>query len=81
MLKNLKENWLIAVISGATGSVITLFVIFICHVKMWNSNSIATWISSIGSLFGGFGAVGAVVLAYFAYKYATNNICKMKLKK
>jgi len=86
MLKNLKENWLIAVISGATGSVITLFVIFICHVKMWNSNSIATWISSIGSLFGGFGAVGAVVLAYFAYKYATkqymqNEIEKMKFEK
>lgn len=86
MCKFLKENWLIAVISGATGSVITLFLLFVCHVKMWDSNSIATWTSSIGSLFGGFGAVGAVVLAYFAYKYATkqhmrNEIEKMKFEK
>lgn len=77
MLKNLKNNWLIAVISGATGCVITLFLIFICHVKTWDFNA---W----GTFFNFFVAVGTIALAVFAwmaYKYATEQYLQNQKEK
>ena len=86
MLKYIKENWLIAVISGAVGSIITLLLLFIFHIKSWGSDLTANWISAAGSVIGGVGAMGAMYLAYKAYKYATkqymqNEITKLKFNK
>lgn len=83
MFKLIKENWHIAVISGATGSSITLLMLFIFHVKSWDSTLMTNWISALGSIVSGVGAVGAIILAYFAYKYATkqhlnNEIAKLE---
>lgn len=58
MLKFIKENWLIAVISGATGSVITLVSIFVLHVKPQGSTA---WIPAIISL------ISAVIVCFVSY--------------
>ncbi len=69
MLKNLKENWLIAVISGATGCVITLFLIFICHVKTWDSNAWSTFFN----FFVAVSTIALAVFAWMAYRYAIDS--------
>lgn len=86
MLKYIKENWLLAVISGATGGFITILLLFIFHIKSWSPDLTANWISAAGSVIGGVGAIGAMYLAYKAYKYATkqymqNEIEKLKFEK
>lgn len=62
MLKFIKENWFITVISGATGSIITIII-----VNHWYSKNvsdvISSWISAISSL-------TVAIVAWLAYKYA-----------
>lgn len=60
MFKFIKQNWLITVISGGTGSAITLFAIFALHVKTWDSNA---W----GAFFNLFVALGTISLALFGW--------------
>lgn len=63
MLKFIKENLLIAVMSGAIGSIITLVIINHWYSKSL-SDVIANWITAISSL-------SVAVFAGMAYKYAT----------
>lgn len=81
MLKNIKDikEILLVIISGTLGSIITLFMIFLFHVKAWN---IEIW----NTFFNFFIAVGTIALAAFAwmaYRYATKQYMeneKAKLK-
>lgn len=75
MLKFIKQNWFIAVISGAVGSIITTVI-----VNHWYSKSISdiitSWVTAISSF-------AVVIFAGLAYKYATKQYMeneKAKLK-
>lgn len=73
MLKFIKENLLIAVMSGAIGSIITLVIINHWYSKSL-SDVIANWITAISSL-------SVAVFAGMAYKYATKQYLKNEIEK
>lgn len=73
MIEFIKKNWLIAVISGATGSTVTVILI-----KHWFSKDmsdiVTNWITALSSL-------AVAVFAWMAYKYATKQYLQNEIQK
>lgn len=76
MLKFIKENWLIAVISGVSGSVITLFFKFTPSIKTWDSNA---W-SAFFNFFAAAGTIGAVCTTLYLTKKSSGDAKVRELK-
>ena len=73
MIEFIKKNWLITVISGATGSTVT--VILTKHRFSKDMSDIVTnWITALSSL-------AVVVFAWMAYKYTIPGYLEQQTKK
>lgn len=70
MLKLIKNNVMVAVISSAIGSIITIVIIHHWYSKNI-SDVITSWITAISSL-------AVVVFAWMAYRYATKDYIRQK---